>query len=438
MPFISFIVPVYNIKKFIPLCIESIVQQPYEDWEIILIDDNSNDGSGEICDWYASQDSRIFTIHLSSNKGPGVARNEGIIRAIGNYVFFLDGDDAIESDALPLLVKAIKKSNFPELMYVEFSAWFGNTQINRIVENDESEILVLSPDDFLRPHVNNRQMGFCVWQFIMRRDVLNDLGISFREAWVGEDIDFTLRTFFASKTIGVFGKSFYQYRTRLTGSLSLTSGHIKRWDQLIKSASGLFDLVYNDLLTDLQKQWVIKNIYFFLIQFEEITGALSEEDVNNHKELFLPFEQNLIVLKEYISENNLLKYIQIYGAIKGIKAFWLNKTEELKIMLDGKILLDLFLFPATRKSSLLAGLLNANGYIIKGMLDNDTKKQGLMIDGQVILKPEVILHCYDDINKLFVIISTATRNTTAILANQLSSYGLKEGKHFISVGCDEK
>jgi glycosyltransferase involved in cell wall biosynthesis len=88
MPFMSFIVPVYNIKKFLPACVESIASQPFKDWEAILVDDKSNDGSEGLCDRYSDEDARIRTVHLITNRGPGMARNEGLWRANGDYVFF--------------------------------------------------------------------------------------------------------------------------------------------------------------------------------------------------------------------------------------------------------------------------------------------------------------------------------------------------------------
>lgn len=88
MPFISFIIPVHNILKYLPECVQSVLSQPFGDWEIILVDDKSEDGSERLCDRYASEDERITAIHLQANVGPGIARNEGLKRASGDYIFF--------------------------------------------------------------------------------------------------------------------------------------------------------------------------------------------------------------------------------------------------------------------------------------------------------------------------------------------------------------
>lgn len=92
---ISIIVPVYNVKKYLPQCIDSVINQTYTDWELILINDGSKDNSGIICDEYASKDERIKVIH-KNNEGVSIARNSGIELAKGEYICFIDSDDWIE------------------------------------------------------------------------------------------------------------------------------------------------------------------------------------------------------------------------------------------------------------------------------------------------------------------------------------------------------
>lgn len=92
---LSVIVPVYNTKPFLRRCIDSILNQSYRDWELLLIDDGSSDGSGQICDSYAKKDARIRVIH-KKNEGASAARNAGLETASGDYITFVDSDDWIE------------------------------------------------------------------------------------------------------------------------------------------------------------------------------------------------------------------------------------------------------------------------------------------------------------------------------------------------------
>ena len=107
---ISIIVPVYNIEKYLPRCIESILGQTYTDYEVILVNDGSTDGSGQICDDYASRYTQFRVIH-KENGGPSEARNTGILQAAGEYVTYIDGDDYVTEDYLSELLRLREEKN---------------------------------------------------------------------------------------------------------------------------------------------------------------------------------------------------------------------------------------------------------------------------------------------------------------------------------------
>ncbi len=96
---ISIIIPVYNVKEHIDQCLQSVLSQAYTDWECILVDDGSTDGSGDICDGYAKIDTRFSVIH-QDNQGVSSARNNGLKMAKGEHVCFIDSDDWVSSDYL--------------------------------------------------------------------------------------------------------------------------------------------------------------------------------------------------------------------------------------------------------------------------------------------------------------------------------------------------
>ena len=110
MPKISVIVPVYNVEKYLRKCIESILNQTFREFELILVDDGSTDSSGKICDEYALKDSRIKVIH-KENGGASSARNAGLDVAKGEYIGFVDSDDWIEMDMYGELYRLIKENN---------------------------------------------------------------------------------------------------------------------------------------------------------------------------------------------------------------------------------------------------------------------------------------------------------------------------------------
>lgn len=107
---VSIIVPVYNVKDYIEKCVESILKQTYSNIEIILVNDGSIDGSGEICDNYSQKDSRISVIH-QQNAGLSAARNAGLAIIKGEFVLFVDSDDYIEANSIELLLCSIVEYN---------------------------------------------------------------------------------------------------------------------------------------------------------------------------------------------------------------------------------------------------------------------------------------------------------------------------------------
>ena len=107
---ISVIVPVYNTAPYLPACLDSIVAQTCKDWELILIDDGSTDGSGAICDEYAAKDSRIHVQH-QANQGPAKARNLSIAKSQGELIAFIDSDDLLHVQYLEKLLEAMQSEN---------------------------------------------------------------------------------------------------------------------------------------------------------------------------------------------------------------------------------------------------------------------------------------------------------------------------------------
>ena len=116
---VSVIVPVYNVAPYLEQCLDSIVNQTYQNLEIILVDDGSTDESGAICDRYAEQDGRIQVVH-KENGGLSSARNVGLDKMTGEWVLFVDSDDWIELNTLELLFE--QKNEHAEI--VEFGIYF--------------------------------------------------------------------------------------------------------------------------------------------------------------------------------------------------------------------------------------------------------------------------------------------------------------------------
>lgn len=113
----SVIIPVYNVEKYISICIDSVLHQSYQNLELVLIDDGSTDRSGEICDQYAKFHADKVKVYHDTNKGPHSARMHGVDNASGDIVLFMDADDAIRTDALEQLHLRFKETECDMILF---------------------------------------------------------------------------------------------------------------------------------------------------------------------------------------------------------------------------------------------------------------------------------------------------------------------------------
>lgn len=184
MPEISVIVPVYKVEKYLDRCIESIVNQTYPDFELILVDDGSPDGSPILCDKWAEKDSRVHVIH-KKNGGASSARNAGLKIAKGNWIAFADSDDWLDRTALKTLYDLANQYNVP-------MAIGGMRVVQKYTDASivmKQNAKVLSNADLMSRffRLNGEPDTHSVWGAIIRRDILEDY--SFIEGRMNEDVE---------------------------------------------------------------------------------------------------------------------------------------------------------------------------------------------------------------------------------------------------------
>ncbi len=188
MPLISVIVPVYNIMDYLPRCVQSLAQQTYRNLEILLVDDGSTDGTGQLCDRLAAQDGRIRVLH-KENGGTSSARNMGIEKALGEFLGFVDSDDYVEPDMYMQLYRAAGGRE----------GWL--VQVGRDEVNEQGEQLpsiceipdieqTFSPEEFLRELLMHRgDCSFCT-KLVPRRLLGEE---RFPEKQLNEDFHLMIR-----------------------------------------------------------------------------------------------------------------------------------------------------------------------------------------------------------------------------------------------------
>lgn len=171
MPYISIIVPVYNVEKWLERCILSLVSQSYDNIEIILVDDGSTDNSGSICDKYAALDARIRVIH-KQNSGLSGAKNAGLDAAEGDFITFVDSDDFVTTDYVKYLLSLFDIC--PESNVCACAHFIVKDGACR-VSTDYADKCVLPRKEVYKYLLYHDRVDVCSWAKLYRRQVFDSL-----------------------------------------------------------------------------------------------------------------------------------------------------------------------------------------------------------------------------------------------------------------------
>lgn len=214
-PLISVIVPVYNIEQYLCRCIDSVLQQSFLDFELILVNDGSTDTSGKICDHYQKKDERVSVIH-QKNMGVSCARNSALEICKGNYITFIDGDDWLSLDTFTLVVQSIEKYD-PDLVGFGYQI-IGDGQFVEAVFDNSIKVIELDKVQACRHYLKN-DLFYCGSNaMVFKRGILDS--IFFRPSLThGEDYIFAWQAFCKVKNVIFIDSKKYYYLQR-AGSAS--------------------------------------------------------------------------------------------------------------------------------------------------------------------------------------------------------------------------
>lgn len=315
-PAVSVIVPVYNVEIYIRQCVDSILNQTFQDFEIILVDDVSPDDSIALCQKFYGDNDKVKIVHHEKNLGLGPARNTGIKHAVGKYVYFVDSDDFILPDALEKFYNTAEKFN---AQVVHAAAWY---------ELEQDEVSSVYENLRFQNDYSYRQEGFLTnnlaqrleemhavfptaWLCFCRRDFLLENHIEFLPI-ISEDETFSLALLRHAERYYILRHLTYVYRKRI-GSI-MTS---KSADRFSKGIDAMItgSIYIGKLLDDLPHfdgcdQWRENILNHFILTH-----------LNNHT---IPFYRNLKLSAEVND-----------AAEKTLTAFFGNKEPFIKFFFDG-------------------------------------------------------------------------------------------------------
>lgn len=210
MPKISVIIPVYNVEKFLRECLDSIVNQVFQDIEIICVDDQSTDNSLEILQEYARKDKRIIILQNERNHGLAYTRNVGLKKATGDYILFVDSDDYIEKNLLEIVAKKADGFDIVCFDYRKQDELYAGMDGHSYVVPDGEYY----EKDFFIEAVNSNSIIYSAWSKLYSREFLDVNNIRFTDNLFYEDILFCFQCLTKAKKVYSIGKKLYIYRIR--------------------------------------------------------------------------------------------------------------------------------------------------------------------------------------------------------------------------------
>lgn len=314
-PLFSIILPIYNVEKYIDRCMNTILNQEFSDYEIILVDDGSTDSSPEICDRYGEFSKKIKVLH-KKNGGLSSARNAGLNIAIGKYIFWLDSDDYLPMGTLKQLGEILYKNDVDILKF------------NYIKQPDNITVnSILKPGNYNRKQIeeiviplaleNTREFIMSAWAHIYKREFIQKNNLSFvSERQIGsEDYLFNLHVLLSANSLLAIESALYNYDYR-EGSLSqkYRENLIEKYRQLyISMQKLLIQYRASDYYLKMVQDFYVWNCYYVLI-FNEMRIARNHnrKDRNVNIKQLLHQKELTVALKSISIQGCSLKRKLIY------------------------------------------------------------------------------------------------------------------------------
>lgn len=232
-PLISVIIPVYKVEAYLHQCVESVLNQIYQNLEIILVDDGSPDNCPTICDEFTYKDNRVKVIH-KKNGGASDARNFGLKASNGEYILFLDSDDYwVDTNLVNKLIETVNKNKRVDIIFFGRLTFYENnpTKIIKDKEFDLKKIDNKSKTEVLSYFIGDGRFIISAYQRLIRKSILIENAIFFEKGLVGEDIDWNFKLMLSAKHFFAINNLYYAYRVR-EGSVTATFGYKNAKDLL--------------------------------------------------------------------------------------------------------------------------------------------------------------------------------------------------------------
>lgn len=312
---ISIIIPVYNAFSTIEKCVNSIIHQSYQDWELLLINDGSTDDTFRICCEYEAKDNRIHSFN-KTNGGVSSARNVGLNNAQGEWITFIDSDDYVKSDYLKNLLSHTNETIDLVISYAEV-----HTENNFRPERYPSKLVTSENFDSIFIE-NDMHWHTSPWSKLYRREIIKNNHLCFCEGMhIGEDAMFLYSYILCSRTIYISSDTDYCYFAYNENSLTK---RINNLESELLSYSNIKDIVL-ELISNknISKSLALNNLYWLIASYQRrVLNALYHNEILRSERYKVLMNIDWSMYIKYISHNSVKEKILIVLLNKQLFGFY--------------------------------------------------------------------------------------------------------------------
>lgn len=314
--FVSVVVPIYNVEKYLKNCIETIINQTYKNIEIILVDDGSTDNCPKICDEYRKKDSRIKVIH-KKNGGLSDARNQGLKLSRGEYICFIDSDDFIDKRFIEILYKECCLNN-AEIAMCKYEKVLENEEVVEDKGKSYKKETISGRDSIIGIYEGKIvDFGFVAWNKLYKRKLFENNNIDYPFGKYNEDTFTTFRLLYNSKKVVKIDLSLYYYRIRI--------GSIMKSKMTTKKITDHVDAdIYNiEYYKEKKDEYLLKlSLNYFFRDIILLLKKIDKKDKKNIEKYYIKYWEN------YSKKIKFKKYKKIIYLYFFYKFKFLNRNLE--------------------------------------------------------------------------------------------------------------
>lgn len=438
MPKISICVTVYNLEKYITECLNSVLEQDYDDFEVVVVDNGSSDKSIEICESYVKKyPNKMRFFKLPPPTIFGRAAYIAFSQAKGDYVHTVDGDDYVAPGYLKNIATIIDSIK-PDLIIGSFVGVADDgIPVFNDVKIDEKKINDVSYKEAINYLFSLPYFNKCMWRFVIRKYFLptSEDATSYSDlAFVGDTLATTDFLMLAS-SIYYYSGPFYFYRRRVGSVTSFRDS---------KTASEYFHLTLQiqqkvrtyskSEFRDNYVQLTLPNIIWYFKLFLADYDLITYKELLNIEKLIKKYKNEFLYLTTYKLEcfNKLIDFVNQYGGYQGLILYCEYERSRLTYELKDVQHKNIYIFPTGRFGEGTARLLTEKGLNVIGFLDNDKSKSKLKFLERKCYLPGYLSHLTpEEKANSAVVIATIYEKLFPTLKNQLIEAGINENDIFI-------